>query len=197
MLWIVLSLFKEGVAFSGYFLIAHSFYLIFAIVAILFYNAFLPLNSFTVYALGNGTLIEAFVLGFLISYRIRQLEEKHKIYNMQLTIDKMTALHNKSYFEEVFDEEIAYIRETGEGFAMMILDIDFFKQYNDTYGHLEGDKALAAVSGVLKKKSEKINRYGIQDRRRRICDPDRNADKRSLCYGTKNTTGCKGIAYSP
>ena len=149
MLWIVLSLFKKGVAFSGYFLIAHSFYLIFAIVAIFFYNALLPLNDFTVYALGNGTLIEAFMLGFLISYRIRQLEKKHKIYNMQLTVDKMTSLHNKSYFEEVFDEEIAYTQETGEGFTLMILDIDFFKQYNDSYGHLEGDKALAAVSGVL------------------------------------------------
>ena len=150
MLWIVLSLFKKGVAFSGYFLTAHSFYLLFAIVAILFYNGLLPLNSFTIHALGNGTLIEAFMLGFLISYRIRQLEEKNKKYNIQLTIDKMTSLHNKSYFEEIFDEEVAYTRETGEGFALMILDIDFFKQYNDTYGHLEGDKALTAVSGVLR-----------------------------------------------
>jgi len=150
MLWIVLSLFKKGVAFSGYFLIAHSFYLLFAIVAILFYNALLPLNSFTLYALGTGTLIEAFMLGFLISYRIRQLEEKHKIYNIQLIVDKMTSLYNKSYFEEVFDDEISYTRETGEGFTLMILDIDFFKQYNDTYGHLEGDKALASVSAVLR-----------------------------------------------
>lgn len=150
MLWIMLALFKKGVPFSGFFLAAHSFYLLFAIVAILFYNGLLPFNNFTIHALGNGTLIEAFMLGFLISYRIKLLEEKNKIYNMQLVVDKMTLLYNKSYFEEVFDGEIAYTQDGGEGFALMILDIDFFKQYNDTYGHREGDKALTAVSGVLR-----------------------------------------------
>ena len=151
MLWIILSLFKKGVPFSGYFLTAHSFYLLFAIVAILLYNGLLPLNSLTFYALGSGTLVEAFILGFLISYRIRLLEERYKIYNMQLVVDKMTSLYNKSYFEEIFGEEITYAQEEGEGFALMILDIDFFKQYNDTYGHLEGDKALIAVSSVLRR----------------------------------------------
>ena len=150
MLWIVFSLYKKKVPFSGYFLVAHIFYLLFAIIAILFYHGLLYFNFFTVHALGTGTMIEAFMLGLLISYRIKLLEEKNRFYNVQLVIDKMTSLYNKSYFEEVFDEEIAYAQETGEGFALMILDIDYFKQYNDTYGHLEGDKTLVAVSEVLK-----------------------------------------------
>lgn len=149
MVWVVFSLYKKKVPFSGYFLIAHIFYLIFAIIAILFYNGLLPFNFFTIHSLGIGTLIEAFMLGFLISYRIKLLEEKNRFINVQLLIDKMTSLYNKSYFEKICNKKIIHAQKRGEGFALMVLDIDYFKQYNDTYGHPAGDKALIAVSGVL------------------------------------------------
>ncbi len=84
MFWVVFSLYRKRVPFSGYFLIAHIFYLLFIAIAILFYNGLLPFNYFTIHSLGTGTLIEALLLGFLVSYRVKLLEEDNQIKDKQI-----------------------------------------------------------------------------------------------------------------
>ncbi|MDX1295114.1 MAG: diguanylate cyclase [Sulfurimonadaceae bacterium] len=64
--------------------------------------------------------------------------------------DSLTTLHNRRYFNMIFDRELKRAKRAGSFFSFMMLDIDNFKQYNDTYGHLEGDTALKAVSSQLK-----------------------------------------------
>ena len=150
MLWTSISLFKKRVPLVGYFLVAHIFYLMFSFIAILFYNGLLPFNSFTEYALGFGSMIEAIILGFLVSYRVGLLENDNKLQGEQLILDKMTGLYNKSYFEEHLQKNIIHAQKKGEASALLILDIDYFKQYNDSYGHFEGDKALTDVANILK-----------------------------------------------
>ena len=64
--------------------------------------------------------------------------------------DSLTALFNRRYFNIVYEREFKRSLRANKPFIFMMLDIDFFKQYNDTYGHLQGDAALQAVAKVLK-----------------------------------------------
>ncbi|HEY0396012.1 MAG TPA: sensor domain-containing diguanylate cyclase [Candidatus Elarobacter sp.] len=65
-------------------------------------------------------------------------------------VDGLTALANRRYFELRLHEEIRAARRTGRPLAVVIADVDAFKQYNDTYGHLAGDEALRAVASALR-----------------------------------------------
>ncbi len=64
--------------------------------------------------------------------------------------DALTSLHNRRYFNFIYDRELKRAKRTKSYITFMMLDIDFFKQYNDTYGHIEGDFALKSVAKVLK-----------------------------------------------
>jgi diguanylate cyclase (GGDEF)-like protein len=65
-------------------------------------------------------------------------------------VDGLTALANRRYFELRLHEEIRAARRTGRPLAVVIADVDAFKQYNDTYGHVAGDEALRAVASALR-----------------------------------------------
>lgn len=64
--------------------------------------------------------------------------------------DSLTSLHNRRYFNFIYDKELKRAKRERSHITFMMLDIDFFKQYNDTYGHIEGDYALKSVAKVLK-----------------------------------------------
>ncbi len=64
--------------------------------------------------------------------------------------DSLTSLHNRRYFNFIYDKELKRAKRDNKYITFMMLDIDFFKQYNDTYGHIEGDNALKSVAKVLK-----------------------------------------------
>lgn len=72
-----------------------------------------------------------------------------KLENVSYT-DTLTNLHNRRYFNLVFDKELKRAKRSHTYLTFMMLDVDFFKQYNDTYGHIEGDHALKSVAKVLK-----------------------------------------------
>lgn len=62
----------------------------------------------------------------------------------------MTSLYNRRYFDEIFDNFLKIQQRTKQIAVFIILDIDYFKQYNDTYGHLAGDEAIKMVAKHLK-----------------------------------------------
>lgn len=72
-----------------------------------------------------------------------------KLENVSYT-DSLTGLHNRRYFNMIYDRELNRAKRNNNYITFMMLDIDFFKQYNDTYGHIEGDVALKSVAKVLK-----------------------------------------------
>lgn len=80
----------------------------------------------------------------------RKLKEVNKKLENASYTDSLTNLHNRRYFNMVFDREIKRAKRSKAQITFMMLDVDFFKQYNDTYGHIEGDNALKAVAKVLK-----------------------------------------------
>jgi len=68
----------------------------------------------------------------------------------QLAItDNLTQLYNSRHFFSQLKMEIDRANRYGHSLALLLLDIDFFKNYNDTFGHLEGDKVLSAVGQMI------------------------------------------------
>lgn len=92
-----------------------------------------------------GGLIAVYILDYLI--RSEELFLQHK--NDAFT-DPLTGLSNVRNFDRVFNEAKKRQLKSNENISIMILDIDRFKQVNDTYGHLEGDKVLSKFALILK-----------------------------------------------
>lgn len=86
--------------------------------------------------------------------KIEESAKKLKIVNQKLEnasyTDSLTNLHNRRYFNFIYDRELKRAKRNKTYITFMMLDIDYFKQYNDTYGHVEGDFALKSVAKVLK-----------------------------------------------
>jgi len=79
------------------------------------------------------------------------------------TTDPMTGLYNIQFLRGVIDKEIAAARRYGQGFSLMVLDIDRFKSINDTLGHLAGDAMIRGLAGILSRLTRScdyVARYG-------------------------------------
>ncbi len=80
--------------------------------------------------------------------------------------DEMTGLHNYRFFSMRLKEEIARARRNNASLALLILDVDFFKNYNDTLGHPAGDEILRRLSIILKstvRDNDIVARYGGEE----------------------------------
>jgi diguanylate cyclase (GGDEF)-like protein/PAS domain S-box-containing protein len=81
--------------------------------------------------------------------------------------DMLTGLYNRRHFEKSFPEQLNLSRRNNNYLVFALMDIDHFKQYNDTYGHQEGDRALKlvadALSGVLKRNDDMSFRLGGEE----------------------------------
>jgi diguanylate cyclase (GGDEF)-like protein len=80
--------------------------------------------------------------------------------------DGLTGLYNKRYFHKVFSTELERSMRYKLPLSLLLLDIDFFKDVNDTYGHPVGDKVLIRVSNILLRlvrNSDVVARYGGEE----------------------------------
>jgi len=80
-----------------------------------------------------------------------QLEEKNRQLKELTITDSLTKLHNRRYFERIFEDKLNRLIRHNYRFSLAIIDIDFFKSYNDTFGHVIGDEILVKVSDIIKK----------------------------------------------
>jgi two-component system cell cycle response regulator len=78
------------------------------------------------------------------------LQESERRYKELSTIDELTQLYNKRYFNAHFKMEIERAQRYGQPLSLLLMDIDNFKHHNDTYGHADGDKVLAELGKVIK-----------------------------------------------
>lgn len=82
------------------------------------------------------------------------------------TTDGLTGVYNHRYFQEKFTKILLRAERYGEKFSLMLLDIDFFKKVNDTYGHPVGDIVLKKVAEILSSIARKVDivaRYGGEE----------------------------------
>ncbi|WP_310441764.1 GGDEF domain-containing protein [Sulfurimonas sp.] len=80
--------------------------------------------------------------------------------------DGMTGLYNRRFLEEMIDKIMSQADRKKDTYSVMMLDVDFFKMVNDTYGHDIGDKVIVALSKVLKdsiRESDLAIRYGGEE----------------------------------
>jgi diguanylate cyclase (GGDEF)-like protein len=80
--------------------------------------------------------------------------------------DFLTGLYNRRYFYKAMQEYIEMIQESGEQFAVAMIDIDHFKKVNDTYGHDIGDKAIVALADILRSSTNPndiVSRFGGEE----------------------------------
>ena len=89
----------------------------------------------------------------------KKLKKANKKLEHVSYIDALTNLHNRRYFNHIYAKELKQAKREKNYITFMMLDIDFFKQYNDTYGHVEGDVTLKEVAKVLKSTLRRPNDY--------------------------------------
>lgn len=83
-------------------------------------------------------------------------EEKHHA-EVNGNIDALTNIPNRRLFDRTLEEEWYRLMRTGSYLSVFMIDIDYFKAYNDLYGHIRGDQALTQVASVI---DEAFNRVG-------------------------------------
>ena len=85
----------------------------------------------------------------------------------QATIDGLTGLANRRCFDEKLHVEWSRAQRHGESVALIMCDVDYFKRYNDHYGHQGGDVCLKAVAGILQREifrpTDLVARYGGEE----------------------------------
>lgn len=80
--------------------------------------------------------------------------------------DALTGLKNRRYFDQLFEHESAVALRSDQPLSLLIIDIDHFKRFNDTYGHEAGDSALKAVADILARQfrdSDVVCRFGGEE----------------------------------
>ena len=157
--------------------------------------------------------IAAFTLAYIGKYLVksRDFEQQYKL----ATTDGLTELYNHRYFQEQIRMQVEQAKRYSTNFSLIIIDIDFFKKFNDTFGHQSGDAVLRQVAQTLKKNvrsTDIVCRYGgeemsiilpntIKDEAfttaQKICN--RVAEKKFKLIGDKETgvTISLGVATFP
>jgi len=102
-----------------------------------------------------------------VAARTAELEELNQRLKQMAVEDALTGLANRRRFNEVLEEEVRRARRGGEVFSLLMCDVDFFKRYNDHYGHQGGDDCLRAVAEVMRdvfrRAGELPARYGGEE----------------------------------
>ena len=109
----------------------------------------------------NRTLEERIVT------RTAELADANRRLEAMSRTDGLTGLANRRHFDDAFQREWSRAQRSGGSLAVIMTDIDMFKPYNDTYGHLRGDECLKEVSmiyaGAVRRKTDIVARYGGEE----------------------------------
>nr|WP_240956471.1 diguanylate cyclase [Wenzhouxiangella sp. XN79A] len=113
----------------------------------------IPRTEIAEYALYVGSVLEAMILALGLSYRVGQLREQriraeHEQHRAMTLAnqDALTGAYNRRFFENYLDTLLEDQRRSNSESALLFLDIDWFKQINDTHGHEAGDVMLRSLT---------------------------------------------------
>ncbi|MBB5144351.1 sensor domain-containing diguanylate cyclase [Desulfovibrio intestinalis] len=128
------------------------------------------LVSVTPIAKESGKIIAICVIHLDITIR-KRLELQVAVANQRLeemnARDYLTGAYNRRYFDEFLTREVLSLGRTGGCLGVAFIDVDFFKLFNDVYGHLAGDHCLAsivkAMTGSLLRSTDCLFRYGGEE----------------------------------
>ena len=150
----------------------------------------LPTNAFTVDGLQLGSSLEMLLLAFALADRYNtlrkeKLQAQHDLVDAQrenernqelqvlneklealAMVDGLTGIANRRQFDQALTKEWARMQRLEQPLAVLMLDVDWFKPYNDHYGHQTGDECLRAVAqalAMLCRSSDLVARYGGEE----------------------------------
>jgi diguanylate cyclase (GGDEF)-like protein/PAS domain S-box-containing protein len=151
----------------------------------------------------------------ILRAQLNEIQSLHETLREQAIRDSLTGLHNRRYLYETMIRELARAKREGYSVGVMMIDIDHFKDFNDTHGHQAGDEVLVALGALLRNKVRQGDiacRYGGEefivimpgaadngDVERRANAIRRDFDNlRINCDGTElQATISIGVAYYP
>lgn len=106
----------------------------------------------------------------IVKARVRthiQLKKKSDLLERMASIDGLTEIPNRRNFDATLEKEVRRAARNGAFLSLILIDIDFFKKYNDHYGHAEGDDCLMrvakAISSCVRRASDFAARYGGEE----------------------------------
>lgn len=106
-----------------------------------------------------------------------QLQKANQQLQQLAILDSLTGVANRRYFDRILNKEWKRLTREQKPLSLLLCDIDYFKDYNDTYGHQAGDRCLSQVAAVLKKATKRaadlVARYGGEEFA--VILPDTNA----------------------
>ncbi len=101
-----------------------------------------------------------------ITELMESMQESISLLYEAATHDEKTGLYNNKFFDTQLDMEIEKAKRKKQKLSLIIVDIDFFKKVNDTYGHVKADELLAQLAKVIKnlvRKSDVVARFGGEE----------------------------------
>lgn len=124
-----------------------------------------------------GNLLGVISAGHIVSYQLlRARAERDLVADSQT--DSLTGVLNRRGFDEVAAKKFARSKETGRPLAVIIADVDHFKQINDKFGHAVGDQVLHSIGTIMTKvtrESDPVSRYGGEEFAIFLSDTDERA----------------------
>jgi diguanylate cyclase (GGDEF)-like protein len=102
-----------------------------------------------------------------VAERTAALEQANSELQRQATTDSLTQLANRRSFDQALSREWQRLMRSHQTLSLVLCDVDFFKSYNDCYGHLQGDRCLQQVAALLKtvlqRQTDVVARYGGEE----------------------------------
>ena len=152
-----------------------------------FLEEYQNMKNYLFYSIFGILLLSFIVITYIILQVIKKDKQLHLLnekYKIESITDAMTTLYNRKYFDTIFDNMPFIANENNWKCAFIMIDIDYFKQYNDTYGHDMGDETLKKVAFTLKeyfnKKYEFVFRLGGEEFGVVLFDIDENSLEKCL-----------------
>ena len=151
---------------------------------------------------------------FFISRLLGKINETQQKLMALASIDDLTQLYNRRYFFERFNQEVERSKRYQRPLSCIIMDIDFFKHVNDSFGHLAGDQVLINIAQIVRKncrQSDLPGRYGgeelivllpeteavgamnIADRIREMIEQHRTVDGKGMVIGVTVSIGVASL----
>lgn len=111
----------------------------------------------------DSTIYPTYHNGEIVEYNaiLQDITDKKNVEYLSIT-DELTKLNNRRYFNIKFEEEINRAKRSNLSIHFMLLDIDYFKKYNDAYGHQNGDYALQKVAQVLLDNTKRASDFAFR-----------------------------------
>jgi diguanylate cyclase (GGDEF)-like protein len=104
-------------------------------------------------------------LALQIAVIIQNYATYQQLQELSLT-DELTGVSNRRRFFNTLEEEHSRHKRSGLPYTILLIDVDFFKQFNDAHGHLEGDRALKELAGIFQRRcraTDVVARYGGEE----------------------------------